>query len=155
MYLLKCPKCNNGKMLATKMKRGWGKSYYYVCNSCGHSIWLYDNFLKPLPPNYMIIKQTKLITSEEAYEELRLNYSKKDNKYILFIGIIILSVFFAYFFENLYLLIFALLSFVGMYYYGFLDISTHRRDRFFKDQDFEKEIDSLIVKTDFEGKPII
>jgi hypothetical protein len=42
MYIRKCPICENGKMKAAHMRRGWGKEYEYVCDSCGHSKWIYE-----------------------------------------------------------------------------------------------------------------
>ena len=207
MYIRKCPKCDNGKMLAVSMVRGWGKEYHYVCNSCGHDKWIYegnpnigesyekskksfwivlilieiiiffnDNIISGIDyiiylsllilfiynlftPNklklgYEIVASIDAITPEEAKEELMLNYSIKDNKVMLFIGVIILSVIATDYFDNWYLLGFALLSFILMYYYGFLDISTHRRGKFFRDKKFEKDINDLVVKVDSSGKPI-
>lgn len=208
MYIRSCPQCDAGKMLATSMKRGWGKEYKYVCSSCGYSKWIYEgspsaggsyenskksfwlllilieaivffnsdiigvigyviytlllilfsyNLLTPnkLEPECKIVEWVDLITPEEAEEELGVNYAMKDNKILLLIGIVIASVFFSDYFKNWYILLFALVSYIVMYYYGFLDISSLRRSKFFKDEEFEKEIEKIIVKIDSEGKPIL
>lgn len=103
---------------------------------------------------YEILEWIDMITPEEAEEELGLNYSMKDNKVMVFIGIVIASVIAVDYFDNWYLLIIALFSFLAMYYYGFLDISSHRRGKFFKDREFEQEMDDIVIKIDSDGKPI-
>lgn len=199
--------CEDGKMLAIHMHRGWGKEYEYKCNNCGHNKWIYEgspstggkyenskigfwtllifveiivffnddiigivgyalylsfiilflyNLLTPnkLKLDYEIIGDIDKITPEEVDEEVQLNYSMKDDKFLLYPFVFMLSVGLTSYYDNYYFLILAVLSVVYAYYYGFLDISVHRKDKYFKDKKFEKEMDDVTIKIDSNGNPI-
>ncbi|MBL0707589.1 MAG: hypothetical protein JJW00_00900 [Sulfurimonas sp.] len=122
------------------------------------ALFLY-NLMTPnrLKLNYEIIGYIDKVTPDEADDEKQINYAQKVNKFWIYPVIFLGSIAFAEYSDSpnrYYYLLLAPLSFAFAYYYGFLEISNHRRKLFFKDRNFENDMDDITVETNKDGKPV-